>query len=84
MHDLHVADMILKLAMAEAEKNKLSKVAHLAIELGTVIEHGAAINPDNLKFNINMLSRGTVIEGAEVDVKEVSGASWRLVSISGD
>ncbi|OGF38228.1 hypothetical protein A2482_05250 [Candidatus Falkowbacteria bacterium RIFOXYC2_FULL_48_21] len=84
MHDLHVADQIFRLVLAEAEKNRLKKVAQINIELGLIEEHGANVEPENLKFNIVMLSRGTIAEAADVVVNSVAGNAWKLVSISGE
>lgn len=84
MHDLHVADQIFRLVLAEAAKNKLKKVAQINIELGSVEEHGANIEPENLQFNLGMLARGTVAEAAVVVVKRVSGNVWKLLSIEGE
>ncbi len=84
MHDLHVADRIHKLALESAENNKLKKVTKINIELGTVIEHGAAIDAENLKFNIIMLSRDSIINGADINIEKVAGGDWKLVSIEGE
>ncbi len=84
MHDLHVADLVLKVVIETSKTNKFSQVSQINLELGTVIEHGAAINPENLQFNIGMLARGTVAEKAEVTIKEVSGNNWKLISIKGE
>jgi len=84
MHDLHVADQIFRLVLAEAEKNKLKKVAQINIEIGSVLEHGATIAPENLKFNIEMLSRGTLAEGSSVVIESVAGSLWNLISIGGE
>jgi len=84
MHDLHVADIIHKKAIETAKENNLKKVVRIVIDLGTVIEHGAAIDPENLAFNIKMLSRDSIVNGAEVTVNNVSGGSWKLVSIDGE
>ncbi len=59
-------------------------VKQAVIELGTVIEHGADITPENLEFNIKMLSEGTVANGLEIIIKKVQGSDWKLVSISGE
>jgi Zn finger protein HypA/HybF involved in hydrogenase expression len=84
MHDLHEADRILKLALDHAEKNKLKSVTKIVIGLGSVIEHGSEINPENLKFNINMLARGTVAEGAEVVVEKINKSTWELKEMEGE
>lgn len=84
MHDLHEADRILKLVLDHAKRNKLKKVTKIKIGLGSVIEHGSEIDPENLKFNIGLLACGTVVEGAEVVVKKITGATWKLEEIEGE
>ena len=84
MHDLHAADLILKLVLEKANENKLLQVKKITIELGSVVEHGEDINPDNLAFNIKMLAKNSPARNAEVIIKKVRGKSWKLVEIEGD
>jgi Zn finger protein HypA/HybF involved in hydrogenase expression len=84
MHDLHEADRILKLVLDHAERNKFKSVTKIVIGLGSVIEHGSEINPENLKFNVETLARGTKAEGAEVVVKKIEADTWELEEIEGD
>ena len=84
MHDLHVADKIHKLVLEQAKKNNLKQVKKILIDLGSVIEHGADISSENLEFNLQMLSRNPVAEGAKVKINKVDGSSWELISIAGD
>jgi Zn finger protein HypA/HybF involved in hydrogenase expression len=84
MHDLHVADLIYKKVIEIANDNNFSKVLVININLGTVIEHGAAIDPENLKFNIKMLAKDDLVKNAEIKINEVEGGSWELVSIDGE
>jgi Zn finger protein HypA/HybF involved in hydrogenase expression len=67
MHDLHVADLIHRQVMKTAKQNNLKKVDKILIELGTVIEHGAAINVDNLEYNLGMLNEGTMAADAKIE-----------------
>jgi Zn finger protein HypA/HybF involved in hydrogenase expression len=83
MHDLHEANKILKVILDYAQQNKLSKVSKAVIELGSVIEHGDEISPENLEFNILMLARKTVAEGLKVKINKVKGESWVLKEIVG-
>jgi len=84
MHDIHEADKICKLILENAKKNNLQKVKQVNIKLGSVIEHGADITAENLKFNLKMLLKGTIGDGAEINIKKVDGNSWELDSILGD
>ncbi|MBI5071618.1 hydrogenase maturation nickel metallochaperone HypA [Candidatus Falkowbacteria bacterium] len=84
MHDLHEADRILKLVLDHAERHKLKSVTKVVIGLGSVIEHGSEINPENLKFNIGVLARQTMAENAEVVVKKIKADTWELEEIEGD
>ncbi|MFH0818542.1 MAG: hydrogenase/urease maturation nickel metallochaperone HypA [Patescibacteria group bacterium] len=84
MHDLHAADRILKLALEYAAKNNLKKITKISVELGTVVEHGEEINPDNLKFNLQMLSENSIAEGAEIEIGKIEGETWNLKEIEGD
>ena len=83
MHDLHEADRVLKLVLEHAERNKLKEVTKIVIGLGSVIEHGSEIDPENLKFNIGLLARGTKAENVEVVIKKINGAAWKLDEIEG-
>ena len=84
MHDLHAADKVLAMALAAAKKNQLKNIKKIVIELGTVIEHGAEILPENIEFNIIALARPTIAAGAKVEVRPVAGAQVKLVEIEGD
>jgi Zn finger protein HypA/HybF involved in hydrogenase expression len=78
MHDFHLANQIVMVAKANAQKNKLLKINKIVIELGEIIEHGENITPENLAYNINL------ILPCEVEVKKVKGDKWRLISIEGN
>jgi len=78
MHDLHLANQIVKIAKEFATKHKLSKITKIKMELGRIIEHKENISPKNLKYNINLLLP------CQVHIKKIKGHKWRLVSISGD
>lgn len=79
MHDLHLANQIVKIIKEHARKNGLGKIAKIVLELGDIIEHGEGITPKNLEYNIRLLMPINKIE-----IKKVKGDSWRLVSIDGE
>jgi len=77
MHDFHLANQIVKIAKDHAKKHGLLKIKKIVVELGSIIEHGEAISPENLKYNINLLMP------CKVQVKRIKGNRWRLVSVEG-
>lgn len=84
MHDFHLADLIYKAIKEEAEKNNLQKISKVTVALGSIVEHGEEVLPENLKFNIKMLAQGGVADGLEVEVERVEGNQWVLKDIEGD
>ncbi len=84
MHDLHVADKVIKQVLDVAEQNKLNRVREIKIELGEVIEHGDRITPENLIFNIEMLAKGGVAEGAKITIESVESDHFAVTEIEGE
>jgi predicted transcriptional regulator len=74
MHDLHLANQIVKLARKHA---KGRPVKTISLELGDILEHGENITSENLKYNINLL-----LPDVSVNIKKIEGDSWRLIEIN--
>jgi len=72
MHDLHLADKIIKQITEFAAINNFKKVKKVWIDLGPIVEHGVQIEPDNLKFNLVLLAHGTLASGAEFDIEKIA------------
>jgi Zn finger protein HypA/HybF involved in hydrogenase expression len=83
MHDFHLADTILKTVLEYADKNGFKNIKKIELELGSILEHGEYISPENLIFNFKLLAKNTLTENAELDIKKVSGDEWKLISIEG-
>lgn len=73
MHDLHLANQIVKLTKEHAKGKKIIKIG---IELGDIFEHGENIAPENLKYNINLLLPDT-----DVEINKIKGNIWKLTEI---
>ncbi len=78
MHDFHLANEIMNIAKEYAQKNNLTRISKVKIELGDIIEHGENISPENLKYNINLLIP------CDIEIKKIKGDTWKLVSIEGN
>ncbi|MBI4652718.1 hydrogenase maturation nickel metallochaperone HypA [Candidatus Kuenenbacteria bacterium] len=83
MHDFHLANKILNLILEEGEKNNLKKIIEIKIELGEIIEHNQCVTPANLKFNINILAKGTIAENAKIKINSIKNESFMLKEITG-
>ena len=78
MHDFHLANKIVKIAKEHAAKNGLVKITKIVIELGKADEHGEAVSPESLEYNIKLL-----MPVEKIAINSVPGNSWELVSIDG-
>lgn len=83
MHDFHLADTILKTVLEYAEKNGFKNIKKIELELGSILEHGEVISPENLIFNFKLLTKNTSAENAELSIKKIDGDEWKLISIEG-
>lgn len=81
MHDFHLAQEILKTVLEYAAKNGLKNVSKIEIELGSILEHGQEILPENLIHNFNLLAEQTIAKNAELKIEKIKGDKWKLVSI---
>jgi hydrogenase nickel incorporation protein HypA/HybF len=84
MHDWHLANEILKTVLDYATKNGLKNVSKVKLELGSIIEHGEDIVPENLRHNFKLLAEGTPAEKAKLEIKKIRGDIWKIVDIEGD
>ncbi|PJE57650.1 MAG: hypothetical protein COU82_00635, partial [Candidatus Portnoybacteria bacterium CG10_big_fil_rev_8_21_14_0_10_38_18] len=64
-----------------AKKNGFKKVSRVEIELGSLVDHDEEILAENLIFNFKNLSKNTLAETAELEIKKIKGENWKLVSI---
>jgi Zn finger protein HypA/HybF involved in hydrogenase expression len=83
MHDLHLSNKILNLILKEGEKNNFKKIIEIKIELGKIIEHNQIITPENLKFNLKILAKGTIAENAKIKINSVKNKFFSLKEITG-
>ena len=67
MHEMSLAEGILKIALEYAEENEGQKVE----EIGLIIGEMSGVVIDSLEFGFKMLAKGSIAEGAKLKVKEV-------------
>ncbi|VVB87019.1 putative hydrogenase nickel incorporation protein HypA [uncultured archaeon] len=67
MHEISIAGAIIDAVLDAARKNDAQKVNEVFLEIGEL----TALNPDQLKFIFETITRGTAAEGARYDIKVI-------------
>lgn len=66
MHELGIANEILGVALSEADRHGAKKVSSIRLRVGVL----RAVVPENLSFLFGHVARGTVAEGAALEIEE--------------
>jgi len=66
VHELGVANEILDIALSEADRHAAKKVTSIRLRVGVL----RAVEPENLSFLFEHLARGTLAEGALLEIVE--------------
>jgi hydrogenase nickel incorporation protein HypA/HybF len=67
MHEYSIAENLLKIIEKQCETHKIKKVKKINLKIGVL----KAVIPDCLKFAFELLSKGTVLEGAKLAIKSI-------------
>lgn len=91
MHDFLLAKEIVDEVKKIAEERKLSEVSRISVEIGQIAlahdghaEHVEDVSIENLQFGIENISKGTVLEGAQLYIKKIDGDHWKISEIEGE
>ena len=74
MHEMSLAGGILQLVEDAARREHFDRVQRLVLECGAL----AGVELRALRFALDAISPGTVLQGAEILIDEVSGSAWCL------
>ncbi|MEJ8542767.1 hydrogenase maturation nickel metallochaperone HypA [Methanothermobacter wolfeii] len=67
MHELSMADAIVRTVIDAAEKNDAVEVLEVTVEIGQM----TLLNPEQIKFMLDVLSEDTILEGARFNIEVV-------------
>ena len=67
MHELSMAQAIVDTVMDAAEKNNAQDVLEVTIEIG----HLTMLNSEQLKFLLDVIIEGTLLENSEILIEEI-------------
>lgn len=67
MHEMAIAEGILSIALEYAKKEEAGKVSEIGLRLGEM----SGVVTESLEFGFEMLSQGTLAEGAALHIKKI-------------
>lgn len=74
MHELSLAGGILQLVEQACARDPFERVTHLRLQAGAL----ASVELSALRFALESLAPGTLLEGAVIDIDEQAGTAWCL------
>lgn len=72
MHEASLAGGILQLVERTAERERFARVTHLRLEAGQL----AGVESRALRFALEAIAPGTLLDGARIDIDEPPGQAW--------
>jgi hydrogenase nickel incorporation protein HypA/HybF len=72
MHELSLADEIVRMVEASATREHFRRVATLRLEAGVL----AGVEVSALRFALAAMAPGTCLEGAQIEIDEPPGLAW--------
>ena len=72
MHEMSIAEGVLGIVCDTARAGGLERVSEVRLEIGAF----AAVEPAALRFCFDAVTRGSVAEGAALEIDEIGAAGW--------
>jgi hydrogenase nickel incorporation protein HypA/HybF len=72
MHEMSLAEGVLQLIEDAARKDRFNKVTAVWLEIGQL----SSVEPEAMAFCFDAVTRGTVAEGARLEIIALPGQGW--------
>ncbi|MCI4664581.1 MAG: hydrogenase maturation nickel metallochaperone HypA [Neomegalonema sp.] len=72
MHEMSLCQSIRSAIEEQAESQKFSRVDRVKLEVGPL----SGVETDALRFGFDVVMRGSIIEGAKLEIDEPPAAAW--------
>lgn len=72
MHEMSLCESLLKAMEESAVANDFSKVLKVRLEIGRF----AGVEPEALRFGFDVVTRGSLADGAELVILDAPGQAW--------
>jgi hydrogenase nickel incorporation protein HypA/HybF len=74
MHEMALAEGVIQLVEETAQREQAQRVKLVVLEIGQL----SSVEPEALKFCFQAVARGSIAEGAALEIVEVPGLGWCL------
>ncbi len=74
MHEMSLTEGIVEIVQEEARKQKFSRVKMVRLEIGAI----GGVDPQAMEFCFDAVTRGTIAEGARLEIVVTPGQGWCL------
>ncbi len=72
MHEMSLAENVLQIIEESARAQSFQRVRTVVLEIGAL----SAVEPDAMRFCFDAVMRGSLAEGAKLEIIETSGAGY--------
>jgi len=72
MHEMSICESIVQTIESHARRDGFSRVLKVRLEIGCF----GGVEPEALRFGFDVVTRGTCVEGAELDILGLPGRAW--------
>jgi hydrogenase nickel incorporation protein HypA/HybF len=72
MHEMSLCESIMEIVENEAQRQRFSKVNSVRLEIGAL----SGVEPDAMTFCFDAVSRGTIADGAKLELMHVPARAW--------
>jgi len=74
MHEMALTESLIALVEDAARETGFARARTVVVEIGTL----SHVDPEAIRFCFDAVSRGTVAEGARLEIRQIAGAGWCL------
>ncbi len=72
MHEISLAENVLQIIEHAARTQNFQRVRTVVLEIGAL----AAVEPDAMRFCFDAVARGSIAEGARLEILDKPGEGW--------
>jgi hydrogenase nickel incorporation protein HypA/HybF len=74
MHEMSLAESMLEIIKSQAQAQQFGRVRGVVLEIGVL----AAVEVEAMRFCFDAVTRGTIAEGAKLEIIATPGQGWCL------